>query len=274
MAESPGQDEAKATETAPDEGAAEMLASRATTLNAAHGAVDVPARLAGAVAGAKGAVVFTTSFGLEDQVLTHFIATAKLPVIFATLDTGRLFPEVYALWQQTEERYGILIRPYYPRHDAVELYVRQNGINGFHVSRDARKSCCDIRKVEPLGRALAGADVWLTGLRADQSAARGAVPFAEADLARRLVKASPLIDWTRARTLAFAQENGVPLNPLHAQGFVSIGCQPCTRAIRPGEPERAGRWWWEDDAAKECGLHVGPDGKLARGKAAPAGAHA
>ncbi|WP_377847703.1 phosphoadenylyl-sulfate reductase [Bosea sp. UC22_33] len=241
-----------------------LLAHRAAALDAAFGAAEVPRRLAGIIAQATGPVVFTTSFGLEDQVLTHFIAAAKLPVTFATLDTGRLFPEVYALWQETEERYGIVIRPYYPRHDAVELHVRQNGINGFYASRDARKSCCDIRKVEPLGRALAGADIWLTGLRADQSAARGGVKLAEADPARGLVKASPLIDWTRERALAFAEENAVPLNPLHAQGFVSIGCQPCTRAIRPGEPERAGRWWWEDDAAKECGLHVGQDGKLAR----------
>lgn len=250
-----------------------LLARRATALDTAFGRADLPERLAGIVAQAAGPVVFTTSFGLEDQVLTHAIATARLPVTFATLDTGRLFPEVYALWQETEERYGILIRPYYPRHDAVELFVRQNGINGFYGSRDARKSCCDIRKVEPLGRALAGASIWLTGLRADQSAARGGVRLAEADAARGLVKASPLIDWTRERALAFAQQNGVPINPLHAQGFVSIGCQPCTRAVRPGEPERAGRWWWEDDAAKECGLHVGPDGKLARG-AAPAEARA
>lgn len=266
MAKSPGQDEATAIAAAADEGAVEMLPHRAALLNAALGSVDIPDRLARVAAAAKGPVVFTTSFGLEDQVLTHFLAMAKLPVIFATLDTGRLFPAVYALWQQTEERYGILIRPYFPRHEAVELYVRQNGINGFYASRDARKSCCDIRKVEPLGRALAGADIWLTGLRADQSAARGAVPFAEADAARGLVKASPLIDWTRERTLAFAEANDVPINPLHAQGFVSIGCQPCTRAIHPGEPERAGRWWWEDDAAKECGLHVGTDGKLGRAK--------
>uniref|UniRef100_A0A9E7ZM23 Adenosine 5'-phosphosulfate reductase n=1 Tax=Bosea sp. NBC_00436 TaxID=2969620 RepID=A0A9E7ZM23_9HYPH len=266
----PGQGDARA---AAADGFAETLARRAEALNTAFAAADLPGRLAGIVAQAAGPVVFTTSFGLEDQVLTHFIATAKLPVTFATLDTGRLFPEVYALWQETEERYGILIRPYYPRHDAVELHVRQNGINGFYASRYARKSCCDIRKVEPLGRALAGADIWLTGLRADQSAARGDVKLAEADPARRLVKASPLIDWTRERALAFAEENAVPLNPLHARGFVSIGCQPCTRAILPGEPERAGRWWWEDDAAKECGLHVGQDGKLARAKPASVGAH-
>lgn len=251
-----------------------LLADHAAALDAAFGKADVPARLAGIVAEANGRVVFTTSFGLEDQVLTHFIAAVKLPVTFATLDTGRLFPEVYALWQETEERYGVLIRPYYPRHDTLELHVRQSGINGFYTSRDARKSCCDIRKVEPLGRALAGASIWLTGLHADQSAARGAVKLAEADSARGLVKASPLIDWSRERALAFAQENGVPINPLHAEGFVSIGCQPCTRAIRPGEPERAGRWWWEDDAARECGLHVGQGGKLERSKAAPAEARA
>lgn len=250
-----------------------LLAQRAAALDASFGKADVPARLAGIVAEANGRVVFTTSFGLEDQVLTHFIAAAKLPVTFATLDTGRLFPEVNALWQETEERYGILIRPYYPRHDTLELHVRQNGINGFYASRDARKSCCDIRKVEPLGRALAGASIWLTGLRADQSAARGGVKLAEADAARGLVKASPLIDWTRERALAFAQKNAVPINPLHAQGFVSIGCQPCTRAISPGEPERAGRWWWEDDAARECGLHVGQDGKPPRGQAAPVEVH-
>lgn len=265
MANGFGSDETTATPPAEAQ-----LALRAAALNGAFAEAEVVERLAGIVAGAQGPVVFTTSFGLEDQVLTHFIATAKLPVTFATLDTGRLFPEVYALWQETEARYGILIHPYYPRHDAVELYVRQNGINGFHASRDARKSCCDIRKVEPLGRALADADVWLTGLRADQSAARGAVPFAEADAARGLVKASPLIDWTRERARAFAEANAVPINPLHAQGFLSIGCQPCTRAIRPGEPERAGRWWWEDDAAKECGLHVGPDGTLGRAKSTPA----
>lgn len=269
MANGFGSDEPKATTPAEA-----LLERRAAALDAAFGKADVPARLAGIVAQAAGPVVFTTSFGLEDQVLTHVIATAKLPVTFATLDTGRLFPEVYALWQETEERYGIVIRPYYPRHDAVELHVRQNGINGFYASRDARKSCCDIRKVEPLGRALASADIWLTGLRADQSAARGGVKLAEADATRGLVKASPLIDWTRERALAFAEENAVPLNPLHARGFVSIGCQPCTRAILPGEPERAGRWWWEDDAAKECGLHVGQDGNLARVKPASVEARA
>jgi phosphoadenosine phosphosulfate reductase len=265
----PSRDQASADETS-----AAALAGRAAALNEAFGRAEALDRLAGIAASALGRIVFTTSFGLEDQVLTHLIAQAGLPVTFATLDTGRLFPEIYALWQETEERYGLVIQPFYPRHDAVEGFVRAHGINGFYGSRDARKSCCDIRKVEPLGRALAGADIWVTGLRADQSAARGGVQFAEADAARGLIKVNPLLDWSRERALAFAQADRVPLNPLHAKGFVSIGCQPCTRAIQPGEPERAGRWWWEDDAAKECGLHVGPDGKLTRTKSAPAEAHA
>jgi phosphoadenosine phosphosulfate reductase len=243
------------------------LQARAAELLRAFDAADAPSRLTGLVAAAPGRIVFTTSFGLEDQVLTHLIASAKLPVEIVTLDTGRLFPEVYALWEETERRYGVMIRPFYPRHEAIELYVRQNGINGFYNSRDARKSCCEIRKVEPLGRALAGADIWITGLRADQSAARGGVQLAEADAERGLIKFNPLLDWSRERALALAEAEAIPLNPLHERGFVSIGCQPCTRAIAPGEPERAGRWWWEDDAAKECGLHVGADGKLVRAKA-------
>lgn len=244
------------------------LELRAQALNDAFGAADVAGRLAGAAAAAHGRLVFTTSFGLEDQVLTHFIIDAGLPVEIVTLDTDRLFPEVRALWKETEAHFGVRILPFYPHHDAVEGFVGTHGLDGFYTSREARKACCDIRKVEPLGRALAGADIWITGLRADQSAARGGVRFAEAEAARGLIKLSPLLDWSRDRTLAFAKANGVPLNPLHEKGFVSIGCQPCTRAIRPGEPERAGRWWWEEDAAKECGLHVGPDGKLTRAKPA------
>lgn len=246
------------------------LQARAAELLHAFETADAAGRLVGLVAAAPGRIVFTSSFGLEDQVLTHLIASAKLPIEIVTLDTGRLFPEVYALWEETEARYGVVIRPFYPRHDAIELYVRQIGINGFYHSRDARKSCCDIRKVEPLARALAGADIWVTGLRADQSAARGGVRLAEADAERGLIKFNPLLDWSRERALAFARTEGIPLNPLHDKGFVSIGCQPCTRAIAPGEPERAGRWWWEDDAAKECGLHVGADGKLVSAKIAAA----
>lgn len=211
-----------------------------------------------------GKLVFTTSLGLEDQVLTHLLAESGIEVELATLDTGRLFPETYELWQQTEARYGLRIRAYVPDQSGLEALVATQGINGFYDSVQARQACCHLRKVAPLGRALAGAAGWITGLRADQSAARSDTPLAADDPTYGLIKFNPLLDWTRAQTLAFANEQGVPINPLHARGFVSIGCAPCTRAIQPGEPERAGRWWWEDDSKKECGLHVGPDGRLTR----------
>ncbi|MDU0343097.1 phosphoadenylyl-sulfate reductase [Bosea rubneri] len=247
----------------------EALSHQAEEMIVSFGTADAAARLAGLCETIDGRLVFTTSFGLEDQVVTHLIATQRLPVEIVTLDTGRLFPEVHALWAKTEARYGLAIKPFYPRHDEVEGFVREHGINGFYGSIAARKACCGARKVEPLGRALEGAAAWITGLRADQSAARGGVALAEIDAERSLVKFNPLLDWNREQALAFARANEVPLNPLHAQGFLSIGCQPCTRAIRPGEPERAGRWWWEEEAAKECGLHLGPDGRLVRVKPAP-----
>lgn len=209
-----------------------------------------------------GDIVFTTSFGLEDQVLTHLIAESGADITFATLDTGRLFPETHALWAETEARYGIKIKAYAPRHEAVEDYIAAEGINGFYASIEARKACCHIRKVEPLGRALKDAAGWITGLRADQSGARSATPFVEENARYGVTKFSPLLDWNREKALAFATERGVPVSPLHIQGFLSVGCAPCTRAVQPGEPERAGRWWWEDEAKKECGLHIGPDGKL------------
>jgi len=242
------------------------LRLQAASLASSFGSADAAARLAGLRQVLDGRLVFTTSFGLEDQVVTHLIAAQGLPIEIVTLDTGRLFAEVHALWAQTEARYGLSITPYYPRHDAVEALVRGHGINGFYGSIEARKACCGARKVEPLGRALGGASAWVTGLRADQSSARGGVLLAEADAERGLIKFNPLLDWSREQALAFARENEVPLNPLHEKGFLSVGCQPCTRAVQPGEPERAGRWWWEDEAAKECGLHVGPDGRLVRAK--------
>ena len=216
-----------------------------------------------------GTIVFTTSFGLEDQVLTHCIAQVGLAqeIVFATLDTGRLFPEVYDLWALTEERYGITIAGHAPEATDIEHLVRQQGINGFRNSSEARKRCCAVRKLVPLDRALRGASGWITGLRADQSQARAETSFMQQDAERGLLKISPLHDWSRDQALDFARRYDVPLNPLHERGFVSIGCAPCTRAIAPGEPERAGHWWWEQDAAKECGLHVGSDGRLVRAAA-------
>jgi len=216
----------------------------------------------------EGRLVFTTSFGIEDQLIAHHIFTEKLPIEVVTLDTGRLFPSTYKLWQETEERYGVRIKSYHPNAEAVAAMVADAGINGFYYSKDARVSCCEVRKVEPLGRALAGAAAWVTGLRADQSGQRSAVALASHDAERGLVKLAPLYDYTRARVAAECEALGVPVNELHAKGFLSIGCEPCTRALKPGEPERAGRWWWESDEAKECGLHVGADGKLVRSKAA------
>lgn len=213
---------------------------------------------------APGPLVFTTSFGIEDQLITHHILTDRLPVAVVTLDPGRLFPATYALWQATEERYGARIASMQPDGPALEALVARQGINGFYQAKDARIACCGVRKVEPLGRALAGAAGWITGLRADQSRARDRVELVAWDAERGLVKLAPLFDWSRERVAAACEHLGVPVNPLHAQGYLSIGCEPCTRALKPGEPERAGRWWWEQDDAKECGLHVGPDGRLVR----------
>lgn len=223
-------------------------------------------RLASLRAAVPGRIVFTTSFGLEDQALTHIIFTRGLDIEVVTLDTGRLFPSTYMLWQETEERYGRRIRSYHPDARALAAFVADAGINGFYHSKAARLDCCNIRKVEPLDRALADAAAWVTGLRADQSDQRGAVPLAS--LERDLVKVSPLFDWTREQVRYFCELQKVPVNPLHRQGFPSIGCEPCTRAVLRGEPERAGRWWWEQDEARECGLHVAPDGRLVRASAA------
>ncbi len=237
---------------------AAALVARAAALEKALSGLDAAARLAAFRSEVAGRLAFTTSFGLEDQVILHMICEAGLDIDLVTLDTGRLFPQTYTAWEETEARYGRRIRAIYPRHDALEALVQAQGINGFYGSREARAACCDVRKVEPLGRALAGAAGWITGLRADQSAHRGQAPLVVADTERGLLKLSPLQDWTREAVLGFADANAVPRNALHAEGFASIGCAPCTRAIRPGEPERAGRWWWEDESKKECGLHLGP----------------
>ena len=238
--------------------AVEALTARAAALGRTLAGLDVTGRLVAFRREVEGRIVFTTSFGLEDQVILHHICAAGLDIDLVTLDTGRLFAETYTTWEETEQRYGRRIRAIYPRHTELEALVAAQGINGFYKSREARAACCDIRKVEPLNRALAGAGGWITGLRADQSAHRGAVGLLAADPGRGLLKLSPLHDWTREAVRTFAGTHVVPTNPLHDKGFASIGCAPCTRAIRPGEPERAGRWWWEDESKRECGLHTRP----------------
>ena len=240
------------------------LRAAAPSLPTLGSATDSPGRLRSAIDGISGRIVFTTSFGIEDQLIAHHIFTERLPIEVVTLDTGRLFPSTYKLWQETEERYGVRVRPFYPDAQAVAAMVADQGINGFYYSKDARLSCCHVRKVEPLNRALAGAAAWVTGLRADQSQQRSEVDFASWDVERGLVKLAPLFDRSREQVAADCAELGVPINELHAKGYLSIGCEPCTRALQPGEPERAGRWWWETDNARECGLHVDADGKLVR----------
>jgi phosphoadenosine phosphosulfate reductase len=229
---------------------------------------SVSQRLRSAIAAIDGRIVLTTSFGQEAQLIAHHIFTEKLPIEIVTLDTGRLFPETYQVWQETEERYGVRIRASYPEARALSELVADQGINGFYYSEDARNACCDVRKVQPLRNALDGASGWIVGLRADQSRHRQSVRLASWDSHHELIKFAPLFDWTREEVAAECAALGVPVNPLHARGFPSIGCQPCTRAVRPGEPERAGRWWWEADQTKECGLHLAPDGRFSKAKAA------
>jgi phosphoadenosine phosphosulfate reductase len=200
--------------------------------------------------------VFSTSFGLEDQAVTHILATENFPVPIFTLDTGRLFPETYSTWSSTLSRYGVNITAYYPRESDLQSWISENGPNAFYESVEHRKSCCHIRKVEPLQRALKGKKFWVTGIRAVQSPDRKGMPILEWDDVNGLVKYHPLLHWSDEQLKSFISEHHIPYNPLHDRGFVSIGCAPCTRAIREGEDFRAGRWWWEDNGKKECGLHV------------------
>lgn len=217
--------------------------------------LDLQGRLA-LVAGLGGKAVFTTSLGIEDQVITAAIATGRHDIEVSTLETGRLFNETAALIDKTEETYGILIHRFRPEQDDIDAYAAKYGLNGFYDSVEARHACCGVRKLKPLARALEGASFWITGLRRGQSGNRAETPFAEADPERGLIKINPLADWTIEAINAHVEAEAIPVNPMHKRGYPSIGCEPCTRAIKPGEPERAGRWWWENDEKRECGLHV------------------
>jgi phosphoadenosine phosphosulfate reductase len=202
-----------------------------------------------------GEVVFSSSFGQEDMVLTDAIYRADIPIEIFTLDTGRLFQETYDLMELTRARYGKEFKIYFPDYRDVESYVTTKGMNAFYESVENRKECCFIRKVKPLRRALKGRKVWVTGLRADQSDNRHDIPIWEWDDAYHIYKFNPLINWSYEEVLAYLKARTVPYNKLHDKGFISIGCASCTRAIQPGEHPRAGRWWWED-SQKECGLHT------------------
>lgn len=200
--------------------------------------------------------IFTTSLGLEDQLITALVALHGPSIRTVTLQTGRLFPETLELIETTQQRYGITIEQFDPAPADIENYASKYGLNGFYESIEARKACCNIRKVIPLARALKGADAWITGLRRDQSDNRSDIPFAEIDETRGLIKLNPLADLTSEQLNALIAKHDIPINALHARGYPSIGCEPCTRAIKPGEPERAGRWWWEQESRQECGLHI------------------
>jgi phosphoadenosine phosphosulfate reductase len=201
-------------------------------------------------------VTFSTSFSFEDQVITDKILSNQLPVKIFTLDTGRFFSETYSVWSATNEKYSTHIKAYYPDNNLLEPFIEEKGINSFYESVENRKGCCYIRKVEPLKRALKGQSVWITGLRAEHSANRHDMPQVEWDESNQIIKYHPLLHWTTKEVKDYINENNIPYNILHDRGFVSIGCAPCTRAIRPGEDFRAGRWWWENNTKKECGLHV------------------
>ncbi len=206
----------------------------------------------------RGRIAFSTSLGLEDQAILHAIATTHAPVDVFTLDTGRLFPETIDTIAASEKRYGLKIRVVAPNPTDLETLVDRDGVHGFRFSVTARKSCCEVRKIEPLRRALAGASSWVTGLRREQSVTRTEVPFTVRDFDLGLLKINPLADWSLARLETYIRNNNIPTNALHDRGFPSIGCQPCTRAVLPGEDIRAGRWWWELPEHKECGLHSRP----------------
>jgi len=204
----------------------------------------------------QGKIIFTTSLGIEDQVITHIIFRNNLNIKVATLDTGRLFPQTYDVLSNTIIKYNKTIDIYFPEHKAVEKLVTEKGPYSFYKSVENRKECCGIRKIVPLNRALTGMECWISGIRAEQSENRSKMDWIEYDEHKGLFKFYPLFNWSMDEVKNFVKENNIPYNTLHDKGFVSIGCEPCTKAIKPGEDFRAGRWWWENDGPKECGLHV------------------
>lgn len=203
-----------------------------------------------------GEIVFSTSFGWEDQVITHMIFSNDIPIEVFTLETGRLFPETYYVWNRTLEIYNKPIKAYFPQAEAIQAMVNKKGPSSFYESVENRKECCGIRKVEPLKRALNGNKLWVTGIRSDQSVNRHDMTDLEWDEQNQMVKFHPIFYWSLDEVKDYIKKNNIVYNTLHDKGFPSIGCAPCTRAVREGEDFRAGRWWWEDQSKKECGLHA------------------
>jgi phosphoadenosine phosphosulfate reductase len=223
----------------------------------------------GRVASEYSPAVFASSLAAEDMVLTDMILKSGLPIGIFSLETGRLHKETLAVIDQVKAHYGHDIALYRPRAELVDEYVTKNGLNAFYDSVEMRKACCHVRKVEPLGRALDGKKAWITGQRRAQSTTRAELAVQEDDAAHGMQKFNPLADWSEQDVWDYIRQNEVPYNALHDRGYPSIGCEPCTRAIQPGEDVRAGRWWWENPESKECGLHL-VDGKLIRIKSVAA----
>lgn len=228
---------------------------RIEMLNAALQNANAPKALELVIKEFGDKIVFASSLGAEDQVITEMIAGIDKSVQIFTLDTGRLFPETYETLERTTSRYGMPIEVFFPNAEHIEGMVRSRGINLFYETVENRKMCCHIRKIEPLTRAFAGKEAWICGLRREQSVTRQDMKMVEWDEQNKLVKINPLIDWSEEQVWDYIKEKNIPYNKLHDQGFPSIGCQPCTRAIESGEDVRAGRWWWESPQNKECGLH-------------------
>lgn len=201
-------------------------------------------------------IKLASSLAAEDMVLTHAILSRSAPIGIFSLNTGRLHAETVGMIDRVRERYGYEIEQFHPQAEAVDEYAKSHGLNAFYESVELRKRCCEIRKVEPLNRALSGVDAWVTGQRREQSVTRAELHEEEHDASRNIAKYNPLAEWTEGEVWAYLKRFDVPVNPLHARGYPSIGCEPCTRAVRPGEDSRAGRWWWESRDSKECGLHV------------------
>ena len=244
-----------------------MSLSTVNTLSAKTADFSIEETLAFLANEYQGKVVFSTSFGQEDQLITALIAKNDLPITIFTLDTGRLFQETYDVFHKTQKKYKKEIKVYFPEASAVEKLMETKGPNSFYDSVENRKECCFIRKVAPLNKALKGNAIWITGLRAEQSENRNSLDLFEYDAHFDIIKFNPLLKWTLKEVEDYLEKNNVPQNALHKKGFVSIGCAPCTRAISEGEDIRAGRWWWES-SHKECGLHspLAPEGGIIEDK--------
>jgi phosphoadenosine phosphosulfate reductase len=229
---------------------------------------QVHTRLRDAVANYAPAA-FASSFGLEDMVILDVIAKLDLPVEIFTLDTGRLHDETHAFIESVRQHYGRPVRLYAPDAADIEPFIAAHGPNPFYRSLELRRECCELRKVRPLARALAGRNIWITGLRRGQAATRTDTPILAHDATNGLMKLAPLADWEEKHVAAYLRAHDVPTHPLHRQGFPSIGCAPCTRAVMPGDDSRSGRWWWEAQAARECGIHFDGEGRIVRSNPAP-----